>query len=59
MNAGAVNEIEAPPFAGAAATPVGTPGAVIKLNVPVTDRDTLIVTLHAPLPVHAPDQLDR
>ena len=59
MNAGAVNETEAPLLKGAAATPVGTPGAVMRLNVPVTAREALIVTLHAPLPVHAPDQLDK
>ena len=59
MNAGAVKETDADAFPGAAAAPVGTPGAVIKLNVAVTDREMFIGTLHAPLPLHDPDQLDR
>ena len=59
MNAGAVNETEADAFPGAAPTPVGAPGAVTRLNVPVTACEALIVTLQAPLPVHAPDQLDK
>jgi hypothetical protein len=42
------------------ATPVGTPGAVIRLKVAVTDCAALMETLLAPLPLQPPpDQEER